>query len=1246
MLNISKEDIKSLNDSDLRELIGMLCEAELYANIKDTYGVSYGGNQDEKDDGIDVKVNIVKESEICGFIPKKNTIFQVKKPMMTPAKIKKEMTNIDGSIKKCIETLSENNGAYIIASSGDDLTEVTYNSRISAMKEILDASGITNITVKFYDSNRIAIWTRKYPSLVCWVNDKNKKNTNGWTSYCNWSNRRTKEQEFIINEESTLYYNDFNKDNKLKLIDGINQMRLNLIVPQNAVRLAGLSGVGKTRLAQALFDNTIGENALNKTMVIYGDVSDNLFPDPITFIQQLENLNKQIILIVDNCEAKMHNKLTELCQRENGKISLMTIEYEVKEDDNIDSNNYYLTSTSDEVLKKLIKRDFEQISDINIDTIVKCSDGNFRIAIYLAKSINTRKNIGVLKDNELFERLFYQGNTVDNDLLKIGTVCSLFYSFDVTYDSDNEKNELNIISSLISEEPLKVFGNIDELRKRQIVQSRGNMRAVLPHALANRLAIEFLRKYPEDKLIKVIERNERLCISFFRRLKFLHTSDEAQNIVNKYLMNIDDEKFINANDNLLEKIKCITILNPEIILERIEGIQDELFFSRQNKKFYEWVRILGYIAFDKKFFVRAINLIIRFALTEKIGENYNSIRHILNSFFHIYLSFTHAPLDMRLEVINELLTNNDETKMNLGLKLIDEVLDYGSFIGVPIFDCGSQIRDYGLEPEPREWYERTIEYCGEQLNKGICYEELKEIIANNFKNLSSIGFYNQLEKLVEENILKGSWPRIWISLLSIKRFDSKKVPCDLMQRMDLLLEKVKPITISDKVKIFLDKGKRIYINIDDTTENEKEINNIIYNLGKDIAIEKERIKENLLLLDDSCSSYRIGFFAKGLYENYDEKENLIYIILNLIYEKNENIMKELVSSLIGIYHDENKILCSELLDNLICDERYNKNYIDFQLAYTLEDEDLIRIEKAIDLGIVKYINLSNLDWYLREMNTEKIIKLLEKLPKDNNFNNRNLFTLYRLVKERPEDALLKQYIRKNIVNLDYDKIKDSNDHHENYIISESIKVSFDKDNGIEEAMEIYKKLNLLTEKDFIYFYPYKDIVVPLIKVYPIEFLNVFIDYIGKPNFGKREFFKRVYNLNDNILKYIDDDKIIEWVEANKKVLEISYLIEPYVFDDKAGYYVWSKLGEYIIDNYYEDEIIMKNIISQVYPNSWDEKYSSVLKKRENLFLTLKKNSNPIISDIGKRKHTEILKQIDICIINEKKEAEKEFNTFE
>ena len=1246
MLDITKQDIESLNDEDLRNLIGRLCEVELYTLGNTTHAVSYGGNQDEKDDGIDVEVNASKIIDDECFILRNNTIFQAKKPPMPPSKIQKEMKNKDGSIRECLLNLDKSGGAYIIVSSGDDLAPPTYSSRIKAMNEVLEEFKIKNVKVDFYDCNKIATWVRNYPSLICWVNDLNKKGTNGWTSYCNWSNRGTSEKPFIVGENSVIYYNDFNKDNKIDLIDGINQIRNILSTEKGSVRLAGLSGVGKTRFAQALFDDSIGENALNKEMVIYGDVGDSLFPEPITFIHQLQKMNKKIILVVDNCEATMHNKLTELCQRENSQISLMTIEYDVKDDDNVDSNNYYLSTTSDVILTQLLKRDYKDVSDRNIDTIVKCSNGNFRIAIYLARSIANQKDIGVLKSDELFNRLFYQGSNIDEEMLKIGEVCSLFYSFNITVDLLDRTNELNIISSLVSMDPLSVYRKVEELRARQIVQKRGDMRAVLPHALANKLSIDFLKKYPWQHILGIVNQNARLALSFFRRLKFLHLSDEAQLIVKSFLKEIDIDNLVKSNEVLLEKISCITILNPELVLQRIEEIEDCDFFSRDNKKFYEWVRILSYIAYDEKLFKRAIKLIIRFALTEKSNENYNSIRSILYNFFHLYLSYTHAPLSLRLEIITELLQSSNSNMNDLGIKLVDEILKSGFFVGAPIYDCGSQIKDYGLEPNPNDWYTEALNYCRNLLHNNIFYDDIKNVLANNFRNLASIGYYHLLEEIVEENLTICSWPRIWISLLTIKHFDSDKVPEDMMHCMNLLINKVKPVTISDKIDTFLCKGKKIYLELDDTTDDYESIDNMVFNLGREIAQDVHHIKEYLMLLDDTCNLYRIHFLVKGICADYSSKEDLIYMLLELISDNNKKIVKEMLHTVIALFHEENRGACSTMLDELSKDIRYNKYFCALQMSYKLSEKDVFRLKKVIKSGIIDENDLCRMDWYITELPSKCIIDFFECLPNTYIIQSSVLSALFRICESKKIDDDLKAYIRRKIANIDYSKLNDSNHIHDEYVISNLINHSFSVQSGEEEAKLIFNKINLLLQVKWLSFYKFEKILVPLIKLYPKTFLSIFVSFDGEPKWEKRSFFRKSHNLNNNIISFIDDDIVIEWIQETRKIEEISYLMEPYYYDNEKECYTWTKLGNYVISKYFDNELIMKNIISQVYPNSWSEEYSTVLKKRVNLFVEMKNNDNQVIAEIGEMQYNIILKRIDYSLRKEKEENEKSFNSFE
>jgi hypothetical protein len=56
MLEITPNDIALLNDTDLRTLIGLLCEAELRKRGLSAAAATWGGHQNAADGGLDVRV--------------------------------------------------------------------------------------------------------------------------------------------------------------------------------------------------------------------------------------------------------------------------------------------------------------------------------------------------------------------------------------------------------------------------------------------------------------------------------------------------------------------------------------------------------------------------------------------------------------------------------------------------------------------------------------------------------------------------------------------------------------------------------------------------------------------------------------------------------------------------------------------------------------------------------------------------------------------------------------------------------------------------------------------------------------------------------------------------------------------------------------------------------------------------------------------------------------------------------------
>jgi hypothetical protein len=101
MLEITADDVARLDDKQLRELVGLLCESELRRQGLSPAAVTYGGDQNAADGGIDVHVGLPAGAEVGGFIPRPTTGFQVKKQEMPPGAITDEMAP-EGTLRPSI----------------------------------------------------------------------------------------------------------------------------------------------------------------------------------------------------------------------------------------------------------------------------------------------------------------------------------------------------------------------------------------------------------------------------------------------------------------------------------------------------------------------------------------------------------------------------------------------------------------------------------------------------------------------------------------------------------------------------------------------------------------------------------------------------------------------------------------------------------------------------------------------------------------------------------------------------------------------------------------------------------------------------------------------------------------------------------------------------------------------------------------------------------------------------------------
>ncbi|SQK75261.1 hypothetical protein [Tatumella ptyseos] len=341
-------------------MIARLCRAELRKQSLPDSCVTWGGDQRAKDGGVDVRVDCATTLISPNFIKASQTIFQVKAEKFPPAKITKEMAPC-GDIRAIFHEISQVSGAYVIVSTKDDISDEGLRTRRNAIQECLAQHGfISSVTFDFYDSRRVADWVEEHPSVMTWLRYCINQPLRGWRPYGPWAyDEENVEAEYLLDDKTRVFMPD--KDEGSNVSETISTLRNQLGSYGTAsIRIVGLSGVGKTRLVQALFDTRVCPDTVcpHRDHVVYTDLGDEPNPAPQIMLEQLVGIDSGTIVIVDNCGIVTHNKLTGYLKNKTVNIKLITIEYDIQDDIPEKTSCYRLEGTTPEVIFSLLRKNF------------------------------------------------------------------------------------------------------------------------------------------------------------------------------------------------------------------------------------------------------------------------------------------------------------------------------------------------------------------------------------------------------------------------------------------------------------------------------------------------------------------------------------------------------------------------------------------------------------------------------------------------------------------------------------------------------------------------------------------------------------------------------------------------------------------------------------------------------------------------------------------------------------------------
>lgn len=891
MFEIETTWVQSLNDGDARELIARLCKAELVAAGSRSDYVRWGGDQRAADGGVDVRTVLPAPLSPVIFYGSSDVVHQVKAEAMGPAKLRREMT-VEGAPHPLFAELVISSGSYVVASTRDSCSNSMLNARLAAMRDVVvDFEGVT---VDFLDARRIADWVERYPTVSLWLRQRAGVPTlQGWQPYAPWAHNET-DIDAPYQLDETARMNIPGENDPVSVLAAIQHLRRELRRPASATRLIGLSGVGKTRFAQTLFDARLDpDTALNPESVIYTDIADSPDPVPDRLIEAIGAINETFIVIVDNCGADTHSRLTQLVRHRVSNVTLLTIEYDLTDDIPEATQCYEMRGSSSDVLETILLDRSRQLSQIDARRLAELSEGNARIAFAIASTLDQTTNLGQLRDHDLFNRLFQQRQGEDRDLRETAMAISIVYSFDG--ENFDDTGELAVLMRDSGKSVAAAARDVAQLRARGLVQGRAHWRALLPHALANRVAQDALSAYPSRHVYRnwIEVPSTRLNLSFCHRLGYLHDFALAVEVAN---LAFAENGVLGGADALdeprMRQFVYLAPLSPSAALAAIErAIESGTVLNSETSS------LVMNLAYDAALFERAAAVLMRLAVVQIDEHNpaMNSAIGDFESLFAYVFSGTMANGVTRCAFLRSMIFHPPvERAPELALRALTSGLETDRFTSSRMMKFGSRQRSWGWRATTQVEHDRFFcDYI--DLAFDIMHErpalrdETRQLIVRRFRShWRHETIRAHLITRVNQEIALRSWPDIYISAKETLGFDGEGMKDTARAQLETFMENTAPESLASRIRAaVLLRDASAYREFDrDIHAMEEALNTRAEALGREAAVDAEGLAEIRLELLTVQGTARAEPFGFGVGMALDDIGAEIEICLDTVRQHN------------------------------------------------------------------------------------------------------------------------------------------------------------------------------------------------------------------------------------------------------------------------------------------------------------------------------------------------------------------------
>ena len=553
--------------------------------------------------------------------------------------------------------------------------------------------------------------------------------------------------------------------------------------PVPLVRLTGLSGLGKSRLLVEY----INEFSLKEEQILVFDASKDA-GGVLKSITDAVDDGVSGLVIIENCEVKLHDDLRKLFPCEDSKLHVVTVNFYHE----VVANSTHIKLEklqADEVLK-LIKSILKDLKEDILLKIAKFVEGFPLLVDMVTSQLLQDGNISAhLSESDLVEKLINGDGNLEPKQRELLKVFSLFDCFQFQDDASTPSDVIDFICGIAEASRLEFDSTITKYKTREIVSYSEKYARVVPKPLALNLAMDWWNSslfQRQNELISGLPPS--LLDSFGRQIKYLDGSINVRSFVENF-MGIG-RPFGQAELLLSKKgsklFRALVEVNPEATSNALSRVFQQLSneditnIDRDSRRELVWA--LEMLCWHRPYFEESAWCLLKLACYESESYSNNSTGQF-SMLFRWRNCGTEANFEQRLSLLNRILSLDDERADIVTLEAIKEAISTHG--GTRIIGSEHQ----GTKPEMQEWipetWQQVFDYWGELFEmllklakKPYATDLVKNMIGHEIRGLVSSGTIKMLDYAIRDLVSSQGkyWPAAAQSIIHALEYDSEKMP--------------------------------------------------------------------------------------------------------------------------------------------------------------------------------------------------------------------------------------------------------------------------------------------------------------------------------------------------------------------------------------------------------------------------------------------------------------------------------------